>query len=118
MLLQRKRLLSISIVFLFLLIGCQPESTRADLRTDLGFEHGSPYIDGVELFTFEKIISGSLMDRAGFKSGDIIIDSFRTSMGFYGFLERNRGKNVTISVKRNSGSGVYKTHEIKVSLPK
>lgn len=117
MLLQEKRLLKILIVFSLFLVGCQPESIRTDLRKDLGFQHGSPYIGGVEVFTFEKIISGGLMDKAGFKSGDII-NSSGTIVGFYGFLEKNRGKIVTILVKRNDGSGIYKTHKIKLSLPK
>ena len=71
------------------------------LQRDLGFNHGSPYVQvggtRKELMTIEHVTPGGVFDRAGFRSGDIPLDDL-SIFGFYRWLDASRGQTVTISV--------------------
>ncbi len=78
------------------------------LQRDLGFDHGSPYIQvggtRKELMTIEHVTPGGVFDRAGCRSGDIPLDDL-SIFGFYRWLEASRGQTVTISVA-DGGDGL------------
>lgn len=70
------------------------------LNRELGFAHGSPYVqcggETTEVFTIESVTPGGVFDRAGFREGDIVRGLSFTE--FYKLLHRSRGREVTIEV--------------------
>jgi hypothetical protein len=77
------------------------ERVGGQLRSELGFEHGSPYVrcGGItrrEVFTIESVRSGGVFERAGFHNGDIVVGMSITE--FYRVLQSKRGDDVMISV--------------------
>ena len=71
-----------------------------ELRKDLGFEHGTPYIRcgrwvcGV--LTVASLRPGGVFARAGFREGDVILGPSIT--GLYKMLHRRRGCEVCLKV--------------------
>jgi len=68
-----------------------------NLRRDLGFDHGSPFVllgtERKEVFTLHPTTPASLLARAGVSSGDIVVDDFGHSIPrFYSELENARGR--------------------------
>ena len=85
------------------------------LNQDLGFKHGSPFIDGEEVQTIRKITDGGIFQNSGFKEGDILDDGL--SIGeFYEKLEASRGQLIEIKIKRKEGDG-FKKMTLSVEVP-
>jgi hypothetical protein len=76
------------------------EEHAPQLRADLGFDHGSPYlkIDGKaqEVFTIESTVTEGVFDKSGVHGGDIVMGI--SILEFYEQLETNRGDRYTFSV--------------------
>jgi len=74
----------------------------AALHSDLGFKHESPTLQLggriEEVFTLERIRPGSVLDRAGVRNGDIVIDMDITE--FYRRLQAARGSRMSFKVVR------------------
>lgn len=77
-----------------------------ELRRELGFGVGSPYIQTgdrrTEVFTIYPV-ADSVMETAGFRNGDIVLSTSITR--FYKLLYHSRGKSVTVEVVKG-GNGV------------
>ncbi|MCG8602484.1 MAG: hypothetical protein MI807_20225 [Verrucomicrobiales bacterium] len=76
------------------------EANAQQLKSDLGFDHGSPYVtiddNAQEVFTIESIANEGAFARSGVREGDIVMDvSIRE---FYDQLEAHRGGTYTFSV--------------------
>src|SRR5215831_8615086 len=71
----------------------------AQLRYDLGFDHGTRYVGRFsEVLTIGSVTAGGLFDQAGFYENDVIVDDLSIT-GLYKMLERARGgEPVTITV--------------------
>jgi len=83
------------------------------LKSDLGFDHGSPYRDGREVFIIAVVEPGKPMAAAGALAGDRVLGSrYRSIPRFYFDLEKNRGASFTFEVERE---GSVRT--ITVSVP-
>jgi hypothetical protein len=85
------------VVFTFAKMYYYQVYVGAELRKDLGFQAGTPYISeggflgmGIEPVTIEEIVPGSVFDKAGFVKNDILIDGIRLNK-LYQTLERSRG---------------------------
>ena len=83
-----------------LLSGCFDREVMQQLNEDLGFEHHTPYIDGVEVMTIYKIKENGVFDRGGFKAGDKFIDNLSV-IEFYKFVNSRRGENVEFKILRS-----------------
>ena len=77
-------------------------SVGLPLERELGFQHGTPYIQEAgsswdeEVLTVESVVPGGVFDRAGFKSDDVIRGL--SINGLFQVLHRGRGQEVTIRV--------------------
>lgn len=110
-----KRLLCLAVLLNLSLASCQKEEVRADLRNDLGFIHGTPYIDGAEVLVIDEVFFGGVFEASGLKSGDVIKGGFSV-IEFYSMLEENRGKSVQLEIERGSKASkpIKKTYLIFV----
>ena len=81
----------------------------ASLERELGFQHGTPYIQESgsswlqEVLTVQVVVPGGAFDRAGFKSGDVVRGL--TTNELFQVLHRGRGQRVTIRVV-DGGNGL------------
>jgi hypothetical protein len=106
-------LAAIAIVFFAILFfAVWDEVGKQVIYTDageeaLGFKHGTPYVNGQEVFSIDNITQNGSMDRAGAKVGDIIIDKgigelfeeiYQHRDGEYSFQVHRDGENLTITV--------------------
>jgi hypothetical protein len=72
------------------------------LEQDLGFQHGSPYVQEggssgyTEVLAIEAVVPGGVFDRAGFRNGDVVRGM--SSNELFQSLHRGRGQQVTIRV--------------------
>lgn len=86
-----------------------------ELRREFQFNHGSPYIDvegeRKEVFTIYPK-SGSLLYKAGFRDGDIIVSESIT--GFYKLLYHSRGKQVSVDVVDGGDGQPVEERELRV----
>jgi len=69
------------------------------LLQDLGFDYGTPYQHGHEVFVITKVEPGKAAARAGVQAGDLITGYADTRL-FFGDLERSRGSPIVISLER------------------
>jgi hypothetical protein len=88
------------------------------LERDLGFEHGTPYLDSggsaVEVVAVESVVPGGVFDRAGLKSGDVFPGM--TVDELFQQLHDSRGGTVTLRVLSGGAAPLDRRPERAISF--
>jgi S1-C subfamily serine protease len=69
------------------------------LERDLGFELGTPYLEGKEVMMITRVQPGKPMAQAGAEARDIIL-GYTDSRDFYQQLDRSRGDSMQMTLAR------------------